>query len=734
MAQFFVNQLDFILFFYGLAFILLGAVCIAVSRGENGIIAWAILGIFGYLHGTSEWLDLSALIFGDSPTFALVRTGVMTISFMALFEFGRREAERLWAGIPGPWIQGPLFLLPIVGWYLVGSGGANVMARYAFGLSGAILTSFVLFADGRTLSPGERRWLRVAAGCFLIYGFAAGGVVPNVPHWSGDLFNQDDFARLTHAPVQLVRGLLACAVALSVWIYWGQRLIVNVDSAQYSRFQRRQFVWTIASMVAILVGGWMLTEYLGDVYKRNVEQESAADLNLIISRLSEETVAVDSMVKALAGSHSVAAVVAGDSAARQRAEAALRLDTDSSGAMAGYVFNASGKVVLSTEAGDRVKPADYRSFPYFVKAAAGQAGSYFATDYPSQFARYFASYPIRDRTGVVVGVAVLEKSLETSVSDLRHFDRAFALVDADGVVLITNRPAMQFRALWPLAPQAAGRLRGKYGALNDVPALKNEIVGASWMTFDGKRAFVERHSLTHNDWSLVTWREPQGIVASRILGIIITLQMAVVALVYLVGRERWIYDRIQLERRLELEERARMLDFRATTDALTGLFNRSKFDRLLATETLRADRYKTALSLILYDVDHFKRINDTYGHQTGDSTLVQLSRLVATRVRNSDVLARWGGEEFVILCPNTNGAMASQLARKLRDAIAKNTIEGVGAITCSFGVAEFEQGDTPETLLARADEALYRAKLGGRNTIELATRALPSRQPIEQAG
>jgi diguanylate cyclase (GGDEF)-like protein len=135
-------------------------------------------------------------------------------------------------------------------------------------------------------------------------------------------------------------------------------------------------------------------------------------------------------------------------------------------------------------------------------------------------------------------------------------------------------------------------------------------------------------------------------------------------------------------------------------------------------------RYETPLSLVLYEVDNFKIINDTHGHQIGDKVLVQLCRFVPSLLRNTDLLARWGGEEFVILTPGSDGEMAYQTAEKLRNAIEQVKFDEIGTVRCSFGVAQYVYEDTAETLISRADNALYRAKLNGRNRVELAS--LPS--------
>ncbi|MFZ5574810.1 MAG: diguanylate cyclase [Pseudomonadota bacterium] len=176
--------------------------------------------------------------------------------------------------------------------------------------------------------------------------------------------------------------------------------------------------------------------------------------------------------------------------------------------------------------------------------------------------------------------------------------------------------------------------------------------------------------------------------------------------------------------RVQTEERLRQL---ATTDTLTGVRNRRRFDEVLATEIQRAARYSGALSLILFDIDHFKRINDSFGHQTGDQVLVQLAVTVGEAIRSTDLLARWGGEEFAILLPGSDQNAARILAEKLRLRVENQVFPDVSHITCSFGVAEWVPGDRAEDLLRKADDALYRAKANGRNRVEIApSRAEPA--------
>ena len=153
-------------------------------------------------------------------------------------------------------------------------------------------------------------------------------------------------------------------------------------------------------------------------------------------------------------------------------------------------------------------------------------------------------------------------------------------------------------------------------------------------------------------------------------------------------------------------------------DHLTEMYNRRKMSELFKREITRSKRYKLPLSIILIDIDHFKDINDRFGHIQGDKTLQEIASIMKAEVRKADYVGRWGGEEFLIICPETdiNGAMA--FAEKLRTTISGFSFTRVGHKTASFGVTSFEADLSAETMLGRADKALYTAKSAGRNSVE----------------
>lgn len=163
----------------------------------------------------------------------------------------------------------------------------------------------------------------------------------------------------------------------------------------------------------------------------------------------------------------------------------------------------------------------------------------------------------------------------------------------------------------------------------------------------------------------------------------------------------------------------------AVTDGLTGLYVRRYFDLRMSEEFDQARRYRRCFSLMLFDIDHFKKFNDTHGHQTGDLVLQQFAELLRINTRRSDICCRYGGEEMVVVLPETRIKDAAILAQKLRDTIHKHVFHGMNQeelhVTSSIGVSEFKESmKEPADLVKAADDALYRAKENGRDRVELA--------------
>ncbi|WLT31924.1 diguanylate cyclase [Geothrix sp. PMB-07] len=182
------------------------------------------------------------------------------------------------------------------------------------------------------------------------------------------------------------------------------------------------------------------------------------------------------------------------------------------------------------------------------------------------------------------------------------------------------------------------------------------------------------------------------------------------------GISRDITERRHSEQRLR--HALHSLEEQASTDPLTKAWNRRHFGEMVEGETHRSERYGHPLTLLLLDIDHFKRVNDTHGHAEGDHVLLEVADCIRSAIRISDSLTRWGGEEFIVLLPNTGLPSARYLAERIRVNIEEHLFERVGRITASIGLAEHLPSTGLESWLERADQAMYRAKRKGRNRVE----------------
>lgn len=177
---------------------------------------------------------------------------------------------------------------------------------------------------------------------------------------------------------------------------------------------------------------------------------------------------------------------------------------------------------------------------------------------------------------------------------------------------------------------------------------------------------------------------------------------------------------IELEKlNRRLKEKIELSEHNASYDIVTGIYNRRKFEEIFIKELKRVKRYGHPLSIILLDIDHFKEFNDSYGHKIGDKILSELSGMLKEKIRDIDTVARWGGEEFIIILPNTSKENAVNKADSLRQCIQTGVSVDSQGITCSFGVTSYIEGDDSNSIFVRTDEALYLAKNNNRNNVKV---------------
>lgn len=195
-----------------------------------------------------------------------------------------------------------------------------------------------------------------------------------------------------------------------------------------------------------------------------------------------------------------------------------------------------------------------------------------------------------------------------------------------------------------------------------------------------------------------------GTFLGAVISVLLTLSFAIITQYRLNVNQREKYLR------------EKQLEAMSMTDKLTNLYNRMWFDKTFS-EWCNGDAQQHKFALVLLDIDDFKQVNDRYGHLAGDTVLVECSRLVQQSVRQSDLMARWGGEEFMLLLPHVDLDKAVMLAERMRQNVADYTFDEVGRVTCSFGVVIHKTGDTMESMIRRVDEQLYYAKNHGKNQV-----------------
>lgn len=238
----------------------------------------------------------------------------------------------------------------------------------------------------------------------------------------------------------------------------------------------------------------------------------------------------------------------------------------------------------------------------------------------------------------------------------------------------------------------------------------DELLGVSLANLLIEETALERSRLIATD----TGNSVQETRLRRHNGVEIDVEMSASPITY-AGEAAWQIVLRDITARKRMEAELRRL---ATTDQLTGIHNRPHFESLLSKAIAQAARYGRRFAVLMFDIDHFKLVNDELGHDAGDRILRRVVDCMAQRLRDSDVFARWGGEEFVILAPEIDDATAHRLAEELLDTLRDSvTTEATGAVTASFGIAVYRPGETRERLFKRLDEALYRAKRSGRNRV-----------------
>ncbi|MFC5697346.1 diguanylate cyclase domain-containing protein [Pseudomonas sp. GCM10022186] len=319
----------------------------------------------------------------------------------------------------------------------------------------------------------------------------------------------------------------------------------------------------------------------------------------------------------------------------------------------------------------------------------------------------FINYKVFDYDGKFLGATGVGLTVDAVIKLIdeyqRRYDRSVYFVDTSGRIVLTGAEGGPTGA-------RAGQSLAEVPGLEDLQArLGRPQTGKFEYQERGRDHYLNVRYIPELDWFLFVDKQEGGLLAgirnTLYLNLLICLVVTAIML-FLVGRLMGRYQR--------------NITALATTDSLTGLPNRRGFELLAGQALQEARRDRRPLTALLLDLDHFKLLNDTYGHQAGDQVLQGFAQNLRDSLRKSDIICRWGGEEFIILLKDTGNTTAHQLAEKVCSGVAiqRHPFRGVNLhVTTSIGLAEMHPDDSLDSLIGRADRGLYRAKQSGRNCV-----------------
>jgi two-component system, NtrC family, C4-dicarboxylate transport sensor histidine kinase DctB len=432
-----------------------------------------------------------------------------------------------------------------------------------------------------------------------------------------------------------------------------------------------------------------------------------------------------------------------------------------------YVMNSKGRAIASSNWNrpDSYVGKDFSFRPYFQEAMRNEAGRFYGIGVVTGIPGYFLAYPVTAGDRLIGAIAV---KINLDKVDQHWVDGAeqVTVTDDRGIIFLSSNKDWKYRITRPLSDAALVRIREtrQYASMLKPPI---EIVpDTAWPNSnvvrirDSEHAdwsgpyLVQRHELPQAKWTISIYsdmREAEetamryafaaaGAAAFLILLAMYILQMRRRTSEKDAARKAANAAREQLEQKnRELEALSRHLKTMSISDPLTGCYNRRYFQEASMKMVSAAQRHRRRISILMLDVDFFKKINDRYGHPAGDAILKGIALTCQSALREPDFLVRFGGEEFVAVLPDTRVDEARVVAERLRDAIERLTVpveEFALRATASIGLSEFIDTETSlEKAIARADIALYEAKRAGRNRVvayspELGSSAATAGKPV----
>ncbi len=530
MTDFFAGQMDYIYFFYGLAFILLAAVCYVMMRQKSQVLPWIWLGLFGLGHGIHEWLNFFVLVSGDDTLLRVLLVFFVAVSYLLLAEFGRAGMISVQGKGPGRRIYAPLLLAACAGG-LAGIDGLEATVRYMIGAVGGLWAMRALYLAGRKSGKESGHWLIVAGAAVGLYAVATAASVPPAVFPPASWLNREVFFRIFGFPLTLLRGGLTIVVAASLWAF------SRIPAQEAGFLSRPRHIFRpIIAILTVVVAGWVVTEFAGNVARDQTLKEA----NLYVNSLSIQLVRMleGAEHEALQKASSPEVVRALQSEAPSDLQKAYPvisasrnnrfLDSDLPFC---YLVDAAGRTVASSNRTNATRNSDESPFVRGMSRSpggrvkdpvSGVKGYYFLdSDLLAQ--SYYVVAPVRDEEKRAIGFVVIREPLLDFRAAIAKHPFCF-LIDPHGVVFLSSRSDMLLAGLWPLEGQARREIlaSGRFGSGPFPSLMPEEVNDGQYASIKGERVLVTRRHLGSNNWSLVLMTPIKEIRVYRIFAIFAT--------------------------------------------------------------------------------------------------------------------------------------------------------------------------------------------------------------------
>lgn len=534
MVEFFKLQLDYIYFVYGFSFFLLASVCFSIAADKRQRLQWMWLGIFGVLHGVSEWLDLVAVSFFDTPVFELVRLFVLAISFVALIEFIRKNASQAFGKPLGLWVYLPcLILLSLFNYADSLSMGNGV--RFFLGFPAISLTAYTIWRSSRKEEVTMVRFcLTILSLATLFYAFLSGLVVSKTPDFPATFLNKESFLHIYHLPVQLIRCLCALTMAFSLWMsLWFPGVSTERNK---NRGVFIAFGWAAVCVVGVFFLGWFLVNSLSMYARSKIMAEGKEQTRLLAANVEKALRDAHNAVKLLSTSPNI--ILFAENPTQENlvnANAVLDRYAQTLDMSVTYLMDLHGMTVASSNrnADDSFVGQSFEFRPYFINAKSSRIGTYFATGVVSGRRAYYAATSVNDKDGKTKIIAVAKKGLDEVEAGFGKKMITF-LVDPNGIIFLTSRKDLLYKSLFPLPKKIQENIIAsrQFDSNGFIPIFAGDDSFNRELTFEGDQLYAFRHSLASDGWSVVLLLPNQKVHEYRFFAMSIVFLIGIIFTIF----------------------------------------------------------------------------------------------------------------------------------------------------------------------------------------------------------